>query len=106
MRITVDNRFETNVPIRYIVHLTAALMLICAVVFYCAIPVAAAEDNRVTVRVGYVFDGDYMYKDSQGQYRGYEVEYLYALHRKPAGGFPLRIFMIATAAWLPWQMTT
>jgi len=37
------------------------------------IPPAAGN----TVRVGYFRDGDYLYKDKDGSYRGYEAEYLY-----------------------------
>lgn len=33
------------------------------------------------VKVGYFFDGDYMYKDSDGDYYGYNVEYLYEVAR-------------------------
>lgn len=44
------------------------------------VPQSSAEDNTITnVRVGYIYDGDYMYKTSQGEYKGYEVEYIYAL---------------------------
>ena len=40
----------------------------------------SAEDNTITkVRVAYVYDGDYMYKTPQGEYKGYEVEYIYSL---------------------------
>lgn len=42
-----------------------------------AVAAAQAADEAPTVRVGYYNDGDYMYRDKEGQYRGYNVEYLY-----------------------------
>jgi|GEM_PF-4468801 len=32
--------------------------------------------------VGYSYDGEYMYKDEHGQYKGYEVEYLYNIAQR------------------------
>lgn len=40
---------------------------------------AATKNSRQEVRVGYIYDGDYMYKTAEGEYRGYDVEYLYTL---------------------------
>ena len=40
---------------------------------------SAASEAPQEVRVGYIFDGDYMYKTPEGEYRGYDVEYLYTL---------------------------
>lgn len=42
-----------------------------------AVAAAQAADEAPTVRIGYYNDGDYMYRDKDGQYRGYNVEYLY-----------------------------
>jgi ABC-type amino acid transport substrate-binding protein len=33
------------------------------------------------VKVGYFYDGEYMYKTEENTYRGYDVEYLYELAR-------------------------
>src|SRR5574344_1225355 len=46
---------------------------------------AAAQENQAqgsrTVRVGYFYDGSYMYKSKDGRYRGYDVEYLFELSK-------------------------
>jgi len=56
----------------------AALLLSAARV--CALPAQAASRRSATpstVRVAYYYDGDYLYKTSDGAYSGYDVEYLY-----------------------------
>ena len=39
----------------------------------------AAGSSATTVKVGYFPDGDFKYKDSNGNYRGYDIEYLYEI---------------------------
>jgi signal transduction histidine kinase/ActR/RegA family two-component response regulator len=62
---------------------TALLLLAGWVAFF--LPQAYA-DAKPPVKVGYIFDGDYMYKDSAGAYRGYEVEFLYEIAQNAGWG--------------------
>src|SRR5574344_1356894 len=43
-------------------------------------PSAYTQSNK-EVKVGYFYDGEYMYKTEENAYRGYDVEYLYELAR-------------------------
>ena len=36
---------------------------------------AAAQDAPVTVKVGYFYNGDFMHKEDDGTYAGYDIEY-------------------------------
>ena len=57
-----------------IVHtmrVTAFKKSICTAILFFLIPLSKV------VRVGFSYDGDFMYKDSRGRYCGYEVEYIY-----------------------------
>lgn len=47
------------------------------------LPVMAAEtsNERQVVKVGYYYDSDYYYKNDQGDYCGYDAEYLYELSK-------------------------
>jgi len=38
-----------------------------------------AQNQRTTVRIGYFNNGDFMHKDSDGNYEGYDIEYYYTL---------------------------
>jgi signal transduction histidine kinase/ActR/RegA family two-component response regulator len=62
---------------------TALLLLAGWVVFFLPPAYAAAKPP---VKVGYIFDGDYMYKDNAGAYRGYEVEFLYEIAQNAGWG--------------------
>lgn len=41
--------------------------------------VKAAENQRKVVKVGYFNNGDFMDKDENGHYVGYDIEYYYTL---------------------------
>jgi signal transduction histidine kinase/ActR/RegA family two-component response regulator len=55
-----------------------ALLTALTVFFPCAGTIHA-EDARRTVKVGYFSNGDFLYKNSAGDYEGYDVEYDYTL---------------------------
>ncbi|MCI1722837.1 MAG: transporter substrate-binding domain-containing protein [Lachnospiraceae bacterium] len=46
-----------------------------------AYPVGAADRENQTVRIGYYYDSDYFYKNDQGDYCGYNVEYFYEISK-------------------------
>lgn len=48
-------------------------VFLCFLTIFCCNNAASAE----TLKVGYDISGIYLYKDMQGNYRGYDVEYLY-----------------------------
>jgi signal transduction histidine kinase/ABC-type amino acid transport substrate-binding protein/ActR/RegA family two-component response regulator len=54
-----------------------------AVLLFGWIPAAAfaEETSPQTVKVGFYYDSDYFYRDKQGNYCGYDVEYLYELSK-------------------------
>ena len=59
----------------------ALLFLLCSILALgaslCALPPAAGAAQTVTV--GYYYDSDYMHKSKTGEYRGFDIEYLYEL---------------------------
>lgn len=58
---------------RRAVILLISLLLLCIVV---PLKVSAGETDIETVRVGYYEDGDYMSVNQQGEYVGYNIEYI------------------------------
>ena len=63
-------------------HITCLLLHLAAIclvaVFLCpAAGWAKGSAGPAVVTVGYFYDGDYYYKDENGRYRGYNLEYLY-----------------------------
>jgi len=68
-------------------RVAASVLMICMLVFLC-FPAASAwaassasGDGTAakTVRVGYYYDTQYMYKTDVDEYRGYDIEYLYKI---------------------------
>jgi len=70
-------------------RVAASVLMICVLVFLC-LPVTSAWAASTssasgggtaakTVRVGYYYDTQYMYKTDVDEYRGYDIEYLYKL---------------------------
>jgi signal transduction histidine kinase len=66
-------------------HPRQVLALLCAALIlaaFCApLQARAAETQPQTVRVGYYYDSDYFYKDDNGRYNGYNVEYYYEISK-------------------------
>jgi signal transduction histidine kinase/ABC-type amino acid transport substrate-binding protein len=56
--------------------ITAVFFAVCSALCPRA---ASAEETRRTVSVGYYRDGDYMSKTADGDYRGYNIDYLYEI---------------------------
>ena len=59
---------------RLIIQWIAAVLAICLLMPIAAF--AATLDRQTTIRVGYYEDGDYMSKNQQGEYVGYNIEFL------------------------------
>lgn len=58
--------------------LVAAVCFLALLLGLLPLPSAAAEESpQQIVRVGYYYDGDFLYKDENGVYQGYDAEYLY-----------------------------
>jgi len=71
---------KANIAKKIGISFMLMIFLCVSFIFGLFIPQCFAEDNTVTkVRVAYIYDGDYMYKTPQGEYKGYEVEYIYDL---------------------------
>lgn len=53
--------------------------LLAGIFFCCRSPAQAARraETPSTVKAGYYYDSDFMYKSSDGSYCGYDIEYLY-----------------------------
>ena len=63
---------------------TAVLaLLLCALLpalsLFAPAQAAGRTATPTTVKIGYYYDGDYMYKTSAGTYSGYDIEYLYEI---------------------------
>ncbi len=61
--------------------MAAFLIIILFIAQFPAEKAVAAENNGQVVRIGYYFDSDYYYKDHDGNYCGYNVEYLYEISK-------------------------
>lgn len=57
--------------------------------------VVAAEQKTKTVKVGYYEDGDYMSRNQQGEYAGYNIEYIQEL----AKNSDLQFEIVDTGSW-------
>ena len=64
---------KSAVEYRYL--FISALAVICLCGLFLCIPAYGKEDTA-TVRVGYYEDGDYMYRNTAGEYVGYDFEFL------------------------------
>ena len=61
---------------------TTGILLIYIVLlnlFCCTVGVRTVSAQTQTVKIGYYYDSDYYYKDTHGDYRGYDVEYYYEI---------------------------
>ena len=60
-----------------------AVFLICSLflALFPTVKADAADSSSQTVRIGYYYDSDYYYKDNQGNYCGYDVEYIYEISK-------------------------
>lgn len=77
--------------IRKIIGSLMAIMLFILQLPY----VIAKETPQETIRVGYYEDGDYMARNQQGEYVGYNIEYLQEISKQ--SGFKFEI--IDTGSW-------
>ena len=65
--------------------IAAFLILVLFIALFPAEKASAAENNGQVVKIGYYFDSDYYYKDNNGNYCGYNVEYLYEISNIQTG---------------------
>lgn len=78
----------------------SAIYLIIMVIFMLQIPnVYAQQTNIETVRVGYYEDGDYMSRNQQGEYVGYNIEYLQEIAKQSGYHFEIVDAQSWTAAY-------
>ena len=59
--------------------LLAAVCLLCGILFGNETCASAAPENLTTVRVGYFYNGDFMHKEDDGTFAGYDIEYYYTI---------------------------
>jgi len=61
--------------------IAAFLIMILFIALFPAVKASAAENHDQVVKIGYYFDSDYYYKDNNGNYCGYDVEYFYEISK-------------------------
>ncbi len=55
------------------------LLIFCSLNVKLPVAVAASQDEKTNVRVGYFSNGDFMRKESDGSFTGYDIEYYYMI---------------------------
>ena len=61
----------------------------------CPLPLPVSADETPPVSVGYYEDGDYMYYNAQGEYEGYNFEFLQEISKLSG----LRYEVVDTQSW-------
>jgi hypothetical protein len=61
--------------------IAAFLIIVLFIALFPAVKASAAENHDQVVKIGYYFDSDYYYKDNNGNYCGYDVEYFYEISK-------------------------
>lgn len=69
--------------------------LIFATLFLLPLPIVAEASEPEMIKVGYYEDGDYMYRNAQGEYEGYNFEFLSEISKLNG----LRYEIVDTGSW-------